>query len=748
MTEIIQLDRRRFLQATGLAGGGLLLGGMLPNQAIAGAPAWAVPSEGIKQLNLFVQVASDNTVYIVCHRSEMGQGIRTGLPQIVADELEADWGLVKVIQAPANPELGSQNTDGSRSIRKFYQTMREMGAAAKIMLEQAAADFWQVPISEVKAQNHQVIHSASKRVLSFGQLAELASQSAVPEVATLKLKAKKDFNYIGKGLAPVDQADMVVGNTTYGMDVDIAGMRYVMIERCPVLGGKIKSYDKQAVLKVPGVLDVVEMKATTSPWHFNPLNGVAVIASNTWAAIEGRKALNCQWDLGKRSNYDSKADIAAKKERVKQAGEIKFKGGNVEETLAQSAINHSATYSIPFNIHAVMEPPAATAWFHDGICEIWACTQTPQSAQKTTAQYLGLKPEQIKVNVTLLGGGFGRKSKPDFVVEAAYLAQQVDAPVKVVWSREDEIKNGYYQAAAVQYLEAGLTEQGKLSAWLTRACYPTIAATFNPAANTPQDWEMMQGFANVPFDVVAQQGEVHPFEAPVRMGWLRSVDNIHHAFATGSFIDELAYKAKQSPLEFWLNAIGKDRIIDHKAVNGYTDPNYGEPSEQYPFDTARLKNALRVVAEKSNYGASLPKGQGWGICCHYSFLTYVAVVAKVEVTNNTIKVLELHCSSDSGLVVNPDRVKSQHEGAMLFGLSIALFNQIDIEKGAVKQSNFYDFQLARINHSPDVAVYLIESDHKPTGVGEPGVPPVAPAIANAVFAASGERVRDLPLVIA
>lgn len=742
MKPLTNIQRREFLKLTGMTASGLVLGAMLPGWS----PAFAAEKgEDAHTLNLFVTINKDNTVNIVCHRSEMGQGIRTGIPQIVADELEADWQKVNVVQGLANEAYGSQNTDGSRSIRRFYQVMREMGATARTMLEQAAAEFWQVPLDQVHAKAHQVIHQTSGKALSFGDLAELAAAQKVPVGASVTLKKKSEFNYIGKDVPIVDMDQMMSGQTVFGQDVQLPGMLYASIERTPVTGGVVKSFDPSLAMKVKGVVDVWEMPVSQPiPVVFNPLSGVAVLATNTWAALKGRKKLSIEWDKNANRSHNSDTYLAELKSRVQSVGKVIRQRGEAYTSIEQAAKTHKATYTMPYLVHAPMEPPAATAVVKDGHCEIWACTQTPQSTQANVATALGIDKEKVKVNVTLLGGGFGRKSKPDFSVEAALLAQHAKKPVKVVWSREDDIRQGYYHAVSAQCFHGGLDEQGNVTTWIQRTAFPSISWSFNGTQDEPSDGELSLGFGDIPFAVDNLSCESHKATGHIRIGWIRSVSNIHHGFARGAFVDEMAEQAGLSPTKMWMQLLGKDRFVDPKA-EGFEFGNYGEKADVFPIDTARLKQVLTLVADKSGADKPVAENEGWGISVHRSFVSYVATAIKVKVVNRKVTVLEAHGVIDAGIVVNPDRVHAQLEGGIIFGLSIGLMGEISVKDGEVQQSNFHDYPVLRMPQSPKIFTYIVSSDAPPGGVGEPGVPPVTASLVNAIYHAGGMRIRDLPV---
>ncbi len=744
---IVNVSRRNFLKKAGISGGGLVLGVALPAASAFAekAPAWMKSSSADKTLNVFIQINPENIIKIIAHRSEMGQGIRTGLTQVVADELEANWERVQIIQGLGEKKYGSQNTDGSRSMRKFYHIMREAGASVKLMLTQAAAQTWKVPVAECIAVNQQVKHTPTGRTVDYGKLASIAATLPMPDKSKLKLKKAKDFKYIGKPVPIVDLDIMLNGQAKYGIDTQLPDMLHASIERCPVLGGSLKSLDDAAARQVKGVVDIITLPNKGLPAVFHALPGVAVIATNSWTALQARKKLKIKWDLGSNATHNSNEYLADLAKSVTSKGTVVRSRGNVDAAFEKYPHQHEATYTVPYLAHATMEPPAATAIYHgDGHYEIWACTQDPQGVQSTIAGELKTEAAKVKVHVTLLGGAFGRKSKPDFAVEAAFLARELTKPVKVTWSREDDIHFDYFHAISAQYYKAAWDQNGTVKGWVQRAAYPSIGATFNPLATSPQDFELSLGFADMPFDFENISCEKQPALAHLRIGWLRSVDNIHQAFAIQSFINELAIKTGQEGKAFLLKSIGADRYIDPNK-EGFKYGNYGEPLAKYPIDTARLKNVIQVVTEKSSYGEKLPEGEGWGIAGHRSFLTYVAVATKVKLENNKVTLKEIHCAVDCGLAVNPDRVASQMEGAMIFGASIALMSEISTQNGRVEQSNYNDYQLLRMNQSPKIVIHLVPTDYQPTGVGEPGVPPVAPSITNAIVAAGGQRIRQLPI---
>jgi isoquinoline 1-oxidoreductase beta subunit len=677
----------------------------------------------------------------------MGTGIRSVLPTVLADELDADWKRVKIEQAIGDAKYGSQNTDGSCSIRDFYDAMREAGASARLMLERAAAAKWGVPVSECQAQNHQVVHAGSGRKLGYGELAASAAQQPVPKKEELRFKSPAQFRYIGKDVPTVDRDDLCSGKGIFGIDARMPGMVYASIERSPVFGGKLKKYDDAGTRKVRGVERTVVIESFKPPHMFQALGGVAVIANNTWAAMQGRKQLKVEWEAGENAGYESDAYKQSLLETVRKPQRVARNVGDVDAEFAKGGKTHEAEYYVPLLAHAPMEPPAAVAEFKDGKVIAHAATQNPQAVQDAVAAALGIDKKNVECHVTLLGGGFGRKSKPDYVVEAALLSKAVGKPVKVVWSREDDLRFDYYHSVAAMYLKAAVDAKGRPTAWLQRSAFPTIGSTFNPAANYGQGFELGMGWNDVPFDIPNHRAENGPARNHVRIGWLRSVSNIFHGFAVQSFIDELAQAAGRDRVEFMLDVLGRPRKIDLKS-QGVNYTNYGKSIDQYPIDTGRMRNVIELAAERSGWAKKKPgKGRALGIAAHRSFLTYVAAVVELEVDDRgRIRIQRVDMAIDAGQVINPDRVRAQFEGAAVFGATIALMGEITAAQGQIKQSNFHDYPVARINESPlETHVHIIPSQEPPAGAGEPGVPPVPPAICNAIFAATGKRIRELPI---
>jgi isoquinoline 1-oxidoreductase subunit beta len=740
MSKIENLSRRHVLK--GIALSRFMLGARVatwsPIDQAGAEPASFAP-------NLFVAIAPTGQVTIIVSRSEMGTGIRTSLAMVLADELDADWQSVRVEQAQGDAKYGDQNTDGSKSIRLLLNTMRDAGGAARHMLVATAAHRWGVAASACHTEAGAVVLGATGKRLGYGDLAEDAAKLPVPPPASVPLKSRAAWRYIGKPVPIVDLDDIVQGTAVFGIDVMLPGMLHASIERPPSYGGRVIRFDATEALKVPGVIRVVEIPGTPPPSGFLPLGGVAVIAGNTWAAMQGRQKLQIEWEPGPNADYDTTAYRAELETTARQPGKVARENGDVDRALQAATRRISADYFVPLLAHATMEPESCTAMFADGACTVWAATQNPQQARATVAQLLGIPQSAVTVNVTLLGGGFGRKAKPDYVAEAAFLARAVRAPVKVTWTREDDLAHGYYHAIAAQHLEGGLDANGKPVGWLHRTVFPSIGSTFTADTVYGSPGELSQGVVDMPFDIPNVRCENGRAEAHVRIGWYRSVYNIPHAFAVGSFVDELATAAGKDPVQFLLSALGEPRKLDPKLLGPHYG-NYGASLDEYPIDIGRMRNVVLLAAARSGWGSPLPPRHGRGIAVHRSFLSYVAAVTHVAVAEDgTVTVPRIDLAADCGMVVNPDRVAAQFEGAAVMGLGNALYSSVTFKQGRAEQSNFADYKVARIDATPETHVYVVRSEAPPGGVGEPGVPPVAAAICNAIFDAVGHRVRALPV---
>lgn len=746
-----KVSRRSLLKGLGITGGFVLAAPVMSRQAFAAYQTGAgqMPHGVVVDPRVFVAVGPDGIVTIVAHRSEMGTGVRTSLPLVVAEEMEADWSKVRVQQAHGDEvKYGNQDTDGSRSTRHYLLPMRQIGASARTMLEQAAAKRWGVPAAEVKAVNHEVVHGASGRKLGFGELAADAAKESVPSIEGLKLKDPKDFRYLTKGqVGIVDLRDITTGAARYGADMRLPGMKYAVIARPPVTGGKLVSFDPDAALKVSGVEKVMQVRGWPWPSKFQPLGGVAVIARNTGAAIKGRDALKLVWDDGPNGKYDSVAYRKELEEASRKPGLVVRKEGDADAALKSADKVIVGEYYVPHLAHVSMEPPVAVADVKGDKAEIWAPVQSPGGTREDVAKTLGIPEANVTVNVTLLGGGFGRKSKCDYALEAALLSKELGAPVKVQWTREDDVRNGFLHTVSVERIEAGLDKNGKVIAWRHRSVAPSIASTFAAGTVHQAPFELGMGLIDLPFEIANIACENPEAAAHTRIGWFRSVSNIPRAFAVQSMVGELAHATNRDQKDMLLELIGSPRIVNLASVKNPW--NYGEPYDSYPIDTARLRKVVELVAEKGEWGRSVPKGHGLGIAVHRSFVSYIATIVEVAVDEKgKLTVPRVDTAIDCGTYVNPERIQSQIEGAAVMGMSLAKYGEISFKDGKVQQKNFDDFQVIRIDEAPLVTnVHIMPPgpDTPPSGVGEPGVPPFAPALINAIFAATGKRIRSLPI---
>ena len=716
-------------------------------------PRW--PTGGEKMPNgliedplVFVTIDKNGTVTLVAHRSEMGTGSRTTLPMIMADEMEADWARVKIVQAEGDePKYGNQNTDGSRSLRHHIQPARRIGGAVRTMIQRAAAAQWGVAPSEVIVKDHMAKYGSKS--LRFGELAEKAMAQPVPAHDDVVYKKPAEFKYVGKRDVQIyDLKDITTGAAVYGADVTLPGMKHAVIARPPVVGGKAKSFKAKAALAVPGVEAVHELPYSAPPAGFAPVGGIAVIANSTWAALQGRERLEVEWDAGPHGGYTSSTYLKEMVKTAEQPGNELRRQGDPDAAFAKAAKTFARTYTQDHMAHIPMEPPVALANVTADGCEIWAPVQSPYQARTDAAKALGLDPKKVRVNVTLLGGGFGRKSKGDFVTEAALLSQKAGAPVRVQWTREDDVRHSFYHTTSAERIEVALDKAGKVTAWRHNSVAPSILSTFAPDKGHQFHIETGMGHVDMPFDIANVSCQNGKAMAHTRIGWFRAVSNIPRAWAVGSFVGELAQQLGKDQKTMWLELLGTARKIDPKA-EGYPKDwwNYGEPHAEFAVETGRLINVLNIAADAIGYGKTLPKGEGIGLAVHRSFVSYVAAAAHVKIVDGQITVPEMHLAIDCGFAANPERIESQMEGAAVMGMTVALHSSITFENGAVVQSNYHDYDVARSGNYPrNVVTHIVPNgfDVHSTGVGEPGVPPVPPAIANALFEATGKRHRALP----
>ncbi len=717
-----------------------------------------MPHKTVADPNVFISIDADGAVTIVTHRAEMGTGIRTSLPMVIADEMEADWSRVKLVQAQGDePKYGNQDTDGSRSMRHFIQPMRQCGAAMRTMLEAAAAAKWGVDPSLVRAKNHEVIlldknKKATGKALGFGELAEAAKALPVPAQATLLYKTPDEFTLMRKGEAKIaDLRDITTGKAVYGADIRLPGMKYAVMARPPVLGGKMTKYDAAATLKTVGVEAVHEIEGVyKNPRGFAILGGIAVVANSTYAAITGKDALKIEWDHGANASYDSVVYDKEMTATAAEPGKVIRNQGDPDAAFKNASQVFSADYHAAHMAPAAMEPLVAIARVADGKAEVWAPIQSPYGARKDLAEALKMPIENVTVHVTLLGGGFGRKSKWDFMVEAALLAQKVGAPVLLQWTREDDMRNCFYHTVSVERIEAAIDDKGKVTGWRHRSVAPSIISTFKEDDGYSFPIEYGMGFVNTPFDVPNVRCENGKAMAHTRIGWFRSVSSIPHTFAVQSAVTEIAHQLGRDPKDFLLELIGPDRKLDIKAL-GFPEDfwNYGDPYESFPIDTSRLKNVIRIAAEKAGWGKKMPEKHGLGIAAHCAWSSYVATVVHAKIdADGVMRVPEVTTAIDCGFYVNPERIRSQLEGAAVMGMSNAVYSGITFKGGAVEQSNFTDYLIPSMSNYPQkVNVHIIDAPagtHS-GGVGEPAVAPFCAALANAVFAASKKRLRSMPM---
>jgi isoquinoline 1-oxidoreductase beta subunit len=703
------LDRRSFLK-TGIAGAtGLVIGFYLPGRReLLAAASTATPVV----LNAFIQVTPDDKVTILINKSEMGQGVETSLAMLAAEELECDWKRINTVFAPADkvyydPAFGMQGTGGSQSIHSAWEPMRKAGATARVMLVGAAAQKWGVEASECHAENGAVVHSATKRRATFGSLAEAAGQ--MPQPNEVKLKDPSQFTIVGKSTKRVDTPKKVNGTAEFGIDVRLPGMLHASVEHCPVFGGKVASFDATKAKAIPGVKDVIQIPT-----------GVAVVADNTWTAFQGRKALDIKWDEGPNAAVTSASIRKSFEEACQTPGVVSRKEGDAAAGLASAAQKIEAVYDAPYQAHCTMEPMNGTADVRADGVDLWVPTQFQTPSQGTAAGITGLKPDVVKVHTTYLGGGFGRRGWSDFVAESTIVSKAMGAPVQVTWSREDDMQHDYYRPASYIKMSAGLDANGKPTAFTARVACDSIMSWFFPGSiKNGLDSSSVEGVSDIAYDIPNILVDYHLMAGPIPMGFWRSVGASQNGFFSESFVDELAAAAKKDPYEFRRDLLSKK---------------------------SRHLGVLNLAAEKAGWGTTLPKGRFRGIACLEAFSTYAAEVVEISLDKDgTVNVHRVVCAMDCGRVINPASAEAQVTGAVVYGITAALKTEITIDRGRVVQTNFGDNPMLRMNELPKIEVHFVPSEETPTGLGEPAVPPVAPAIANAIFSATGKRIRHMPI---
>ena len=700
------VSRRAFLKTSTAAGTGLVIGMHLPSRGQAEADTAFSP-------NAYLTITPDGKITIVVARSEMGQGVRTSLPMILAEELEADWKQIAIEQAGASTVFGDQTTGGSASVRTTWEPMRKAGAQAREMLITAAAQQWNVSPQACKAADSFVLHAASGRKLGYGALATAAAKVPVPENPPFKTGG---YKIVGQSTPRLDTPSKVNGSAVYGIDFRVPDMKYAALARCEVMGGKVADFDASAAKQMPGVSFVDKISDSA----------VAVVADSTWNAIKARRALKVTWDEGPNKNLDSAA-ISKSLHDTDESKAVKFfSAGDVAKAEGKRV---EAVYELPFMAHAPLEPGNCTAHFRGTECEVWAPTQVPQDCRDTIAPLIGLKPEQVKVNITLLGGGFGRRLEHDYAVEAALLSKVINAPVKITWTREDDMRCSTYRPVSLHKLSATLDANGWPVAFTHRIIGPSINGQKGSQpvqgvdADFPDECSFIYPIPNVALEFVMT-------ETPVPLGWMRSVYALQMAFASESFVDELAAAAGKDPLAYRLHLLAKD-----------TDIKYFDAT----WHTSRLRSVLQLAAEKAEWQKPLPPGRHRGVACFGCFSSYAAAVIEISMEGGKPRVHRVVDAIDCGQVVNPNILDQQIHSAVVYGLTNALRAQITIEKGRVVQSNFNDYEPLRMNESPKIEAHFVPSTESPSGAGEPPVPPLAPALCNAIYAATKNRIRKLPI---
>jgi len=726
------VNRRDFMK-TGAAGGVALVIGFHLSPSAFSDQAEEQEKKTPNPFDAWVRVTPDNNVTLILGKSEMGQGIMTALPMILAEELSLDWKRVKIEQAPTNPKIYDHGTGGSGSVSGSWLPMRQAGAAAREMFVSAAAARWNVSRDTCKAQDGGILHGARKNFLTYGELVPDAAKLPVPDFNTVPLKNPNDFTIIGHDTRRFEGRDKATGAAIFGLDSRVPGMLFAVIARCPVFGGKVKSFDAAKGKAVPGVRDVFAIDPVGQGAF--TAGGVAVLADNSWAAIQGRKALQIAWDEGPAASESSASLRQQFLDNAAKPGKVVRNDGDAGAVLAGATKKIEAIYEFPFAAHATMEPMNCTVHIRPDGAEAWVPTQAPQWAQQIIAQTAKLPPEKVIVHTTLMGGGFGRRYQADFVMEAAQVAKVSGKPVMVFWTREDDMQHGFYRPASYHHFSGALDAKGNLAAWKHFQTSTSIEAMWNPKGEENPEKSEFATAAFIPYQTPNYRVEYTLAKSSVPRAWWRSVEHSTSGFVVESFVDELAAAAGADPLEFRLRLIGEDRKI----------PDFTNPKEGKPLDTARLKGVLRLAAEKAAWGKPLPKGISRGIAGYYSFESYTAAVVEVSVKDGAVKVQRIVYAVDCGRPINPEGVRAQVESAAIYGLSAALHDAITINGGRVEQSNFHDYQMPRIGETPKTEVHVVMSKEEPTGIGEPGLPVVAPAMCNAIFAATGKRVRRLPI---
>jgi isoquinoline 1-oxidoreductase beta subunit len=722
------LSRREFIRVTALTGGGFMLSLALPGEA------WAQASQSLDNTTKaftpspFIKITPENIITILAKSPETGQGVRTSLPMIVAEELDVDFSKVVVEQAGLRPDVGGQSAGGSRSTPNNYMLLRRAGATARTMLVEAAAQTWGVRVEELTTDKGRVIHAASGRSLTYGELATKAASLPIPDERDVKLKSEDQFKLLGSRVGGVDNLAIVTGKSLFGIDQKFPGMVYAAYEKCPVFGGKVVSANVDRIKTLPGVRDAFIVEGTDNLAGLLP--GVAIIADSTWAAFAAKRQLQVVWDESAGPGHSSTDYAARAAEAAKAGGKTLRNDGDIAGAFATGKVVEAA-YHYPFLNHATLEPQGCTAWAKDGGIEFWTTSQTPGSGQQLVSETFKIPKEKLKVNLVRAGGGFGRRLANDYMAEAAAIALRTDgAPVKLTWTREDDMRHDcYHRPAGYHYLKGAVDADGKLAAWHNHFVTFGLRNTERPSSSAGLGMDELPArfIPNYRLDqtVMATIIPTGPMRAPGSNGL---------AFVIQSFIDELAHAGGRDPVDFRLELLGPDRVVP---------PSSGQ--QGVPYDTARMKGVVRLAAEKADWGKKLPKGEGLGIAFHFSHSGYVAMAAEVAVaTDGTVKVRHVSAAIDVGPIVNLSGAENQIQGSIIDGLGTAWLPELTFDRGRTMQSNFNDYPLLRSTETPAMTINFIQSKNPPTGLGEPGYPVVPPAICNAIFAATGKRIRRLP----
>lgn len=720
------LNRRDFIKSSSLGATALLIGiGLLDSKIANASEARRITFEP----NVFLQITSDGRIVLYSKNPEIGQGVKTSMPQIIAEELEVDWKQIEVVQADLDGRFGAQFAGGSGAIKSNFDTLRKAGASAREMLIEAAARKWNVSLDRCYAKNGSIFFKDSTSKFTYAELAEPASKLAIRENPILK--SPKDFTIIGKSVPGVDNHFIVTGKAEFGIDAKPKDMLVAMIERCPVFGGKVKSFNDSDVLKVDGVVRVIRIDASTNPTQL--VAGVAVVAKNTWAAMKGRKALRVEWDLENATLESDESLRTQFEQNINTEAEAIRHDGNTAEAFSRCRKIHEAIFEAPFLAHACMEPMNYIADVRSDGTELWGPTQVPGSVRFRAAEITGLPPDKIKVRMTRVGGGFGRRLMADYACEAIFLSKALAKPVQVLWSREDDLQHDFYRPAGMYKLKAGLDENNNLIAWELNAS-TTSRYQFALSTNPPFGTEIFPDAFPAGF-VPNFRMQYVPLTSKVPRGAWRAPGHNVTAWIDQTFIDEMAELAGKDPVTFRLELLGKeDKVMPYR--------DHGGPT----YDTARLKNVIDEAAKRSNWFTPASKGMFRGFAAHFMFGAYVAEVVTISLrAPGAIKVENVLAVVDCGIVINPSGALNQIQGGIIDGLSAALYQAVHIENGKVKERNFNDYKLLRMKDAPSIDVHIIESTASPEGLGEMSLPPVAAALCNAIYSATGKRVRKLPV---